>query len=160
LSNYTKSTNFASKDNLISGNPLRIYAGYTDKEFYITQIGFSIIKHSKINLKYVLALLNSKLLNFYHRNKYLDQSKNLFQKILIQNAKRFPIKDISADEEKKIVLFVDQMLEIQKKFQSAKTESDKKLYQQKIEILDGQIDGEVYELYNLTPAEIKIVEGK
>lgn len=31
-------------------------------------------------------------MNFYHKEKYLDPSKNLFQKILIVNAKKIPDK--------------------------------------------------------------------
>ncbi len=50
------------------------------------------------------------------------------------------------------------MLESQKQLHSAETEQDKKLYQQKIYILDKQIDKLVYELYDLTEEEIKIIE--
>ena len=38
-------------------------------------------------------------------------------------------------------------------------DSDKKLLQQKCDLLDKQIDKLVYELYELTEEEIKIVEG-
>ena len=51
------------------------------------------------------------------------------------------------------------MLETQKKLHTAKTDSDEKLYQQKVDILDKQIDQLVYELYGLTEEEIRIVEG-
>jgi len=37
------------------------------------------------------GLLNSKLLNFYHKYRFLDLEKELFQKVLIANCKRFPI---------------------------------------------------------------------
>jgi hypothetical protein len=42
---------------------------------------------------------------------------------------------------------------------SKKTESDKKIYQQKAEILDKQIDALIYELYGLSEGEIFVVEG-
>jgi hypothetical protein len=38
--------------------------------------------------------------------------------------------------------------------------NDKKHYQQKIEILDKQIDDLVYELYGLTKDEIAVGEGE
>lgn len=41
----------------------------------------------------------------------------------------------------------------------AKSDSDKKLYEQKIAMLDKKIDDLVYKLYGLTEEEIKIVEG-
>jgi adenine-specific DNA-methyltransferase len=59
----------------------------------------------------------------------------------------------------KFVGLVTQMLAAQKQFHSAKSESDKKHYQQKIDLLDKQIDALVYELYGLTEEEIKVVEG-
>ena len=78
---------------IISGNPLRIYAGYTENEIYHTQIGFSIIakRDSDFTPKALCALLNSDVLNFYHKYKYLDIEKNTFQKILIENSKVFPL---------------------------------------------------------------------
>lgn len=77
---------------IISGSPLRIYAGYTEKELYHTQIGFSIIpkSDSKVSPKVLCAYLNSEVLNFYHKYKFLDIEKNTFQKILIENCKAFP----------------------------------------------------------------------
>ena len=42
---------------------------------------------------------------------------------------------------------------------STMSENDKKLYQQKIDLIDKQIDNLVYELYNLTNDEIKIIEN-
>jgi len=65
---------------IVSGNPPKIYAGYSDKPLYFTQIGFSIITKNGINTKYLLCLLNSKLVNFYHKFMYLDIEKDLFQK--------------------------------------------------------------------------------
>lgn len=85
---------------IVSGNPPRIYAGYTEEPLYFTQIGFSIIPKSKtINVKVLLALINSKLLNFYHKYSFLDLEKELFQKILIANCKKFPISKKLIDVE-------------------------------------------------------------
>ena len=58
---------------IISGNPLKIYAGYTENELYHTQIGFSIIakSESQYTPKTLCAYLNSDVLNFYHKYKYL-----------------------------------------------------------------------------------------
>lgn len=77
---------------IVSGNPPRIYAGYTNKELYFTQIGFGIIpKTQTVTPKTLTGLLSSKLINFYHTYTFLDLEKELFQKILIANCKRFPI---------------------------------------------------------------------
>jgi len=152
---------------IVSGNPLKIYSTITTEDFVNTQSIFNILISSDTEMKieYFLGILNSNLINFYHKHVYLDQSKNTFQKILIQNAKKLPIPkiDFSNPKEKamhdQLVSLVEQMLLVQKQFHSANIERDKKLYQQKIEILDSKIDKLVYALYGLTDEEIGIVEN-
>jgi hypothetical protein len=54
---------------------------------------------------------------------------------------------------------VEQMLALHRQRAAAKTAHDKTTFQRQIAATDGQIDRLVYALYNLTEAEIKIVEG-
>lgn len=84
---------------IVSGKPPRIYAGFSSDPLYFPQIGFGIIPYPGFSVYYVLAILNSLLMNYYHGHKYLDLEKELFQKILIANCKQFPIKRISAKEQ-------------------------------------------------------------
>lgn len=53
----------------------------------------------------------------------------------------------------------DQMLDAKKQLAAARTERGKAFYENKCATLDRQIDSLVYELYELTPEEIAIVEG-
>ena len=153
---------------IISGNPLRIYAGCAEEELYNAQIGFNLLKRPerKESLFYLLAILNSVLLTWYHRNKYLDPGKNTFQKILIQDAKDFPIPSIDFSNEIQsglhdaIVKLVNQMLAAKKQLSATQRDSEKEQLQRKCDYIDGEIDRLVYELYGLTAEEIKIVEGK
>ena len=114
---------------IVSGNPLRIFAGYTDEALYFTQIGFSIITkdNKKVNTKYLLSLINSKLINHYHKYQFLDIEKNLFQKILIANCKAFPIKVISEKEQKPFIDKVETMLKSQKDLQDLGKKFEKRL---------------------------------
>ena len=104
---------------IISGNPGRIYASYTDEIYYFTQIGFGIIpkKENLIDVKYLLVILNSNLMNFYHKYKFLDIEKNLFQKILIANCKQFPIKNISTKEQQPFIDLANEMLLLNKEIE-------------------------------------------
>lgn len=99
---------------IVSGNPPRIYAGYTEEPLYFTQIGFSIIPKPKIiNVKVLLALINSKLMNFYHKYSFLDLEKELFQKILIANCKQFPIsKKLIDTENVEIISLVNEIIKL------------------------------------------------
>ena len=60
----------------------------------------------------------------------------------------------------KLVALVESMLELQKKYNEARMERDKELYERQMKIVDAQIDRLVYELYGLTEEEIKVMEGK
>lgn len=143
---------------IVSGQPLRIYSAYTNKEYYNAQIAFNLVSNSKnkLSLKYIIGILNSNLMNYYHRNKYLDQTKELFQKILIENAKEFPIRDIDFKNKQdkslhdKLIKLVDEMLKLNKAPEKNKI---------KIKAKDKEIDELVYKLYGLTEEEIGIVEG-
>lgn len=98
---------------IVSGKPPRIYSGYTDKSLYYTQIGFGVIpKPDTISIKDLIALLNSKLINFYHRYSFLDLEKELFQKILIANCKKFPISDRLISKPNQFNQIIDKMIKL------------------------------------------------
>jgi hypothetical protein len=114
----------------------------------------------------MLGVLNSKLMTFYHRKKFLDEFKMRFQKILIKDCKRFPIRtiDFNKPDEKKMhdwmVTLVEQMLALHKQLPETKTGHEQTLIQRQIDATERQIDKLVYELYGLTEEEIRIVEGE
>lgn len=148
---------------IVSGKPLRIYAGLTSEELYNTQTIFNLIKiNPELNLKFILGIINSSLLNFYHNYKFLDLTKNTFQKILIQNCKNFPIPKITSENQQlhdDLVKLVEQMLKAKKEEQNAQSDHEKNLYKNLTESLDYKINNLVYKLYNLTPEEIDLVEN-
>jgi len=92
----------------------RIFAGYTEGGLYNTQIGFNLVAKEGWDLKYILAILNSEILNEYHTKKFLDQTKNLFQKILIANAKQLPIPNATPQQQTQIAELVDKIMELKK----------------------------------------------
>ena len=112
---------------IVSGNPLRIYAGYTEESLYFTQIGFGIIPHKEIEPKYILTLLNSWLITFYHKYKYLDLEKELFQKILIANCKEFPIPAIPLADQQPFIKLADTMLALNKDLQAKRARFHRRL---------------------------------
>jgi len=150
---------FESKEKLIMQMiNINLIVCYDDQQLYNLGTSYDITtKSNELDLKYLLGLLNSKLLNYYYQKKFTNESA-LTNAISTKNLFEFPIPSISGKDQQNIIDTVNQMLEVQKKFHSAKTEADKKIYQQKIDILDKQIDQEVYKLYGLTAEEIRIIE--
>ena len=59
----------------------------------------------------------------------------------------------------KVVSLVEQMIEDKKNLNTARSDRDKEFYQDRCNALARQIDKLIYQLYELTDDEIKIVEG-
>jgi hypothetical protein len=114
---------------------------------------------SKFSNKYISAILNSKLICWY---LYKFIFANAIRTMQFDNptTSRIPMIDPTDTIHKQIVSLVDMMIEIQVNLNSSKTETDKKIYQQKADIVDSQINEIVYELYGLTKEEIKIIDEK
>jgi hypothetical protein len=114
---------------------------------------------------YFLALLNSALLSWYFPRASNKLVTETFPRISILDMKRFPVPklDLSHGLDRKkhtrIVELVGGMLVAKKQLVAARTEREKNFYESKCATIDRQIDNLVYELYNLTPEEIALVEG-
>ena len=80
---------------IIDWSSLRILVGWTDKELYNTQNQFNLLALNGTNLKFILAIFNSQLMSFYHRQVFLDVALQRFQKILVKDAKTLPIRRIN-----------------------------------------------------------------
>jgi len=129
-------------------NPLK--AAYDNKKYYNKESvnNILLIDNSQFSIKYILALLNSKLINWFYVNKFTNESKltvNLSKEYLSQ----IPIAKISKENETEIISIVNNILAIKEINFTADTTS-----------LESEIDQLVYEVYGLTEDEIKIVENR
>jgi hypothetical protein len=96
----------------------------------------------------------------------VNLDRKAFPKINMNTLETFPIPDTdfsnSLDKARhdRMVSLVEQMLALNKQLQLVKTDHEKTSLQRQIEFTDRQIDLLVYEIYELTEDEIRIVEGK
>lgn len=138
-------------------------AGYDDQGYYCQNSVF-IIHSSEIDLKYLLGLLNSKLIGYVYKMGN-PQTKKVFAEIKPSVIKQIPIRtvDLANPIEKTLhddlVALVDVMLNLNKKIQTARG-SRKGQIQQQIEKTNKEIDDIVYKLYGITEEERKIIESK
>ncbi len=119
---------------------------------------------SEYSNRYLIALLNSKLSNwFVYRFIFAKAIRTMHFDSPVTSRIPIPLLDLTNKTQKaqhdKLVSLVDTMLTSQKDLHAAISDSDKKVFQQKCDLLDAQIDKLVYELYGLTEEEIRIVEG-
>ncbi|MCK9314383.1 MAG: Eco57I restriction-modification methylase domain-containing protein, partial [Methanocorpusculum sp.] len=127
---------------------------YNDVEWFCRSDCYVISqKDPSIKLKYLLALLNSKLyyLWFYFKGKRKGEMLELFQTPLSEAY----IAAISAREQMQFVKLVDKILNLT----TAKDYLENKEKQTIIANYREEIDQVVYKLYDLTPVEIKMVEN-
>jgi hypothetical protein len=115
--------------------------------------------------KYLLGLLNSRLLLYYFASIAVQRRGGYFE-YLTQYVSQLPIRTIdfnnAADKaaHDRMVELVDTMLRLHPRLAAAQTAHDREMIQRQIDATDKQIDALVYQLYGLTDEEIKIVEGK
>ena len=112
------------EDSLLSTNTLRVLLG----------------KNKATNLKYLLGILNSRLINYFFRLNFNNKDIYAYQLAEI------PI-NYDLEFEREIIGMVDQILEMKKNNPEINTTA-----------LQSQIDQLVYQLYELTEEEIGLVE--
>ena len=116
------------------------------------------------SLHYLLAVLNSKLLTFRFRSIGKLKSAGIYE-YFWNSISKLAVRriDFTAPADKlrhdTMIVLVESMLALQKHKAAAQTQPEQELLQRQIEVTDRQIDALVYELYELTPVEIAIVEG-
>jgi adenine-specific DNA-methyltransferase len=127
-------------------NP-RIFATYIEYPAVVKNIAAVIIqKDPRFSLKYLLALLNSKLLTYYLYEQTPKSSNKSYPSFTSELIKNIPIKDIPESAQQPFITLVDQIL-------AAKQAGED------TSVLEGRIDELVYALYGLTEEEIAVVEG-
>jgi type I restriction-modification system DNA methylase subunit len=112
-----------------------------------TDVYFIVENMKKVDLKFVLSLLNSKL--YYTWLYHKGQRKGELLELLYTPLTQIPIKCPSPSDQMPFIKAVDNIIAAKQRDPQADTTT-----------LEQQVDRLVYDLYGLTPEEIKIVEGK
>lgn len=129
-----------------------------DEQKHVPQGGvyFGTVIEKKIDLKVILALLNSKLLSAIYQ--FLFSGMHMgggYLRYRTSFLEELPIADVTNKETKIILSLVDRILAI--------TKDEDYLHnpqkQSQLRALEWEIDQMVYQLYGLTDEEIRIVEN-
>lgn len=153
---------FIQKEKIVFRRVANHLIGTLDtKQFYaLHTIVVMTSKEKSVDMKFLLALFNSKLLNFYYHVVFAS-TKKVFAEIGARQVAELPIKTGSKIISQKISQLVDKILQINEDIKKQTENSDKwNLLKSEIEKTDKKIDDEVYKLYGLTPKEIENVESK
>ncbi|OKA47440.1 restriction endonuclease [Helicobacter pylori] len=121
---------------------------YEEKGFYAPAPA-NIITGDKTEIQYITALLNSKCIYFAMRKFYMGGG--IEGKLKTNNLEKIPIPKITPKNQelaRKITARAEAILALKEKDPKANTQK-----------LEKEIDALVYQLYNLTDEEIKIIEN-
>ncbi|MBW2663125.1 MAG: Eco57I restriction-modification methylase domain-containing protein, partial [Deltaproteobacteria bacterium] len=104
-----------------------------------------VIKSPKFNIKYILAILNSRLIDWFYG--FIGKPKGKVKEYFNTPLSLIPIKEISLTDQQPFIRLVDLII------------SEKKInFHVDTSTLEAEIDQRVYKLYDLTEEEIEIVE--
>ncbi len=135
---------------LLPRKSTNISCAYDTEKYYALNTAYlCLLANDQYSLKYILACLNSKLMNHFYSQLFFGWQ------VTIPALNILPIKRLSIPEQEACVDLVDLILAITRD-EDYLTDSTK---QAKVKELERQIDHLIYELYDLTPAEIAVVEG-
>jgi hypothetical protein len=159
---------FLSKEKLIMQRIGGILVtSYDNKKYYtFNSINNILLKdNANYSLKFIIALLNSRLFQFYYVKNFTNNS-SLTVNISKTYIDKLPLIKIDFNDKNSIrrhdnlVSLVDKMLELKQKQAAEPNQQLKMMIIRQIEGVNKAIDKTVYELYNLSADEIKAVEGK
>jgi adenine-specific DNA-methyltransferase len=121
-------------------------------------------QYNYLHYNYILALLSSKLFWFFISHTSTALRGNAYR-LTPEYINPFPVKIIDKNNKKvlnthdALVSLVDKMLDLKKKEAVEPNQQLKTMISRQIDSVDKAIDTAVYQLYNLTNDEIKVVEG-
>jgi hypothetical protein len=145
-------------------NKLSAYLDINDDYYFInvTTGGYGVLNNSNFDYEYLCGLINSKLLDFYFKkisstfnSGYFAANKQYIEKLPIRAIDFSNPADVKQHD--RIVALVQRMLDLHK--QTPQIPQEQEQLTRDIQATDREIDALVYQLYGLTPDEIKIVEN-
>jgi adenine-specific DNA-methyltransferase len=137
----------SSKKLLLRKTGDSLIATYDDKGYYhLDNLHSVVLTNMDFNLKYVLAILNSKLMNHYYHLISLELGRTLAQTD-IETIEQLPIRKAAKTEQRTIARLVDKMLLLNEQLQKAKTGKQTEDLKKEIGVIDEKIEKKVRKIY-------------
>lgn len=134
----------------------RIHATYDDSGLYTTQGVYCLFGLPISELKHHLAILNSKLIRWYY-NFYFNMDAHLTTNVTIENIKNLYTKK---EPNSRLIQLADEILSLKLRLLKLRNRLSNETHQLEmaLEQTENKVDRVVYDLYELTPKQVKLVE--
>lgn len=141
---------FHVKEKIISRQTGSQLVGAYDRNGYLSldSTHVQIPTTRQYDLKYILALFNSRLLNYYYECM-VKETGRVFAQVKLVYLRKLPMKVASPAEQLPLIRLVERILAAKESNPQADTS-----------VYEAKIDRFVYGLYGLTAEEIGVVEGQ
>jgi hypothetical protein len=128
---------------------------------YVNDRNSMIIKEFKnVNPRFILGVLNSRLITFWFINTYDKFQRKTFPQFKVNELATFPIIDASSDQQEKVVKLVDMIQQSYEHLINVKEGTARYMEIKKhLGELDLALDKLIYEIAGLSEAEILIIEN-
>jgi hypothetical protein len=117
-----------------------------------------VLADSVSDLKYLSALINSKLMFFFLSQKYPSSSYNQGINFTSDMVNSLPIPNPSEKIKNTLIDYVNKIFPIQQKLYSEQDIKKSERLKIESEAIEREINNEVFKLYEFTKEEVKIVE--
>lgn len=135
---------------------------YDTNSFWHNTTVYTIIltpEYEERTLAY-LAILNSNVMWFF-LTQTGTQLRGGFFRFMTRYMEPFPLPELSEESAGKLSSLADAIMAAKKQLAAfSGSDADRSLLEQRIQLIDSQINALVYKLYGLTEEEMRIVEGK
>lgn len=141
--------------------PRCLFTTFTTESYLSNKSILTVLDYndSDLALKGLTAVLSSKLISLFYRERAVKSARKLFPKIVIKNLREFPYpKNIDRQRSLEIANIVDSMLMLHKRKSIEKNPETVRQLENQISMADRKIDLLIYQLYKLSTDEIELVE--
>ena len=122
---------------------------------------FGVLINDNVSLKYIISLLNSKLLSFIYKTLFGGMHMGGgYLRYRTEFLEQLPIKKVSKDKQNQFEEGIDMIISLKKRLNEIgdKNTDARQRIEEEIERTDAEIDELVYKLYGITEEEKKVIE--
>ena len=103
--------------------PNSIISTYSEDLYLYNRSNIAIVKREELNisLKYVVAILNSQLMAYYFVKNTAKSVRRMFPKIILNDLRKFPFKEISKSEQQPFIDKAEIILTLNENLQNVST---------------------------------------
>lgn len=166
----------------VSGENNSIISVYDDTHFYTNDNLINIIPwnddvlklqspekkwtifkpYNYLSLKYILGILNSKLISFYFNKAIATGTlQGTYSGVYPEDVRMLPVKQMTENQQQPLIEIVDKIVSLNKRLNELgdKRTDERAVIEDEIKKTDSEIDELVYRIYGLTEDEKAIIES-